>query len=227
MNNLYLIGGTERSGKTAILHRILKTKPMIAIQTDAIRRGMEKALLDDMDVIAPISNISISGDVFFQYQIDNSNKEIKDIIKQFSKKVSESKLVWDTIVGLISYYDKASRLIPKGSIEKGVDLIIEGVEINPERVKCLKLKNFSVKPVFVGFTEDTDFDKSIIDFKMEGFKIDNSDLDFLREGFNEHVKKGKQIKNDANRCGYKFFSFDNNNFERFCNGVVDYLVSEK
>ena len=40
MNNLYLIGGIERSGKTEILHRILKTKSMISVQTDAIREKL-------------------------------------------------------------------------------------------------------------------------------------------------------------------------------------------
>ena len=197
---------------------------MIAIQTDAIRDSVERALFDDMDIIAPIGNISFSGDLVFQRLIDNSKKEREDIIKQFSKKTSESELVWDAIVGIISHYDKPSRLTPKGSIEKGIDLIIEGIEINPERVKGLKLKNFSVKPVFVGFTEDTNFDKSIIDFKRDGFKVDDKDLDFLRESFDEHVEKGKKIESDANKYGYKFFSFDNNNFEEYCKNVLDYLL---
>lgn len=224
MNNLYLIGGAERCGKTTILHKFIKAKPVIAIQTDAIRDSIERVLFDEMDTIGPIGNVSFSGDVVFQRLIDNSKKEREDVIKQFSKKISESELVWDAIVGIISHYDKPSRLKPKGSIEKGIDLIIEGIEINPERVKGLKLKNFLVKPVFVGYTEDTSFEKTLIEFEKEGFNIDNKE--FIKEKHDEHVEKGKGIAMNADKYGYKFFSFDNNNFERYCSNVLDYLLSE-
>ncbi len=222
MNNLYLIGGTERSGKTVILHRILKTSPMIAIQTDAIRDSVERALFDDMEMIAPIGNISFSGDVIFQRLIDNYKREREDITKHFSKKVQEGELVWDAIVGIISHYDNPSRLVPKGSTEKGIDLVIEGIEITPERVKSLNLKNFSIKPVFVGYTKDTNFDITITQFKKEGFKVD--DIEYTKKKHDEHVEKGEKIESNANKYGYKFFSFDNNNFEEHCKNVLDYLL---
>lgn len=222
MNNLYLIGGSERSGKTTILHKIIKANPMIAIQTDAIRGSIEKVLFDEMEIIAPIGQVSFSGDVIFQRPIDNSKKEREDITKHFSKKILEGELVWDAIVGLISHYDNSSRLVPKGSTEKSIDLIIEGIEIKPERVKTLNTKNFLIKPVFVGYTEDTNFDITIIQFKKEGFKVD--DIEYVKKKHDEHVEKGKGIAISANKCGYKFFSFDNNNFEEYCRDVSDYLL---
>lgn len=222
MNNLYLIGGAERSGKTTILHKFIKTKPVIAIQTDVIRDGIEKVLFDEMEIIAPIGHISFSGDVVFKRSVDNSRRE--DITKHFSKNIPEGELVWNAIVGIISHYDNPSRLVPKGSIEKGIDLIIEGIEVTPERVNSLITKNFLIKPVFVGYTEDTNFDTTLIQFEKEGFKID--DKEFIKEKHDEHVEKGKRIAVNANKYNYKFFSFDNNNFERYCSNVLDYLLSE-
>lgn len=222
MNNLYLIGGAERCGKTTILHKFIKAKPVIAIQTDAIRDSIEKVLFDEMEIIAPIGHISFSGDVVFRSLVDDSKRE--DVTKHFSKNIPEGELVWNAIVGLISHYDKPSRLITKGSTEKSIDLIIEGIEVTPKRVNDLITKNFLIKPVFVGYTEDTSFEKTLIQFEKEGFNIDNKE--FIKEKHDEHVEKGKGIAMDADKYGYKFFSFDNNDFEKYCSNILDYLLSE-
>lgn len=130
-----------------------------------------------------------------------------------SKEVSQDELVWSTILGLISYYDN-----------KNIDLIIEGIEITPERIKSLNLNNLSIKPVFVGFTEDTNFNKAITDLGKDGFDTTELDQDLLKKRFDEHIEKGKKIANSANKYGYKFFSFDNNDYERYCSNVIKYLL---
>lgn len=40
MNKLYIIGGSPRCGKTAILNEVLKLQPMIGVSSDAIRAGV-------------------------------------------------------------------------------------------------------------------------------------------------------------------------------------------
>lgn len=202
MNYLYLIGGSTRSGKTTILHKIIARRPMIAIQTDAMRDGLRKALIDEIS--APISHLSFSGDVTFQRSEEDSEKE--SLTKHFAKEISQSELVWNAIVGLINYYEN-----------KSVDLIIEGMEITPERVKGLTLKNFLIKPVFVGFTEDTNFNKIIADL----------DKNLIKKRFDEHVEEGKKIAVDADKYGYKFFSFDNDKIEEYCNNVISYLLDQR
>lgn len=204
-----MIGGAERSGKTTILNKIMIRKPMIAIQTDAIRDSLMKALIGD--VSTPISRLSLSGDVTFQNSDDDYKKE--NTTKHFSKEISQSELVWSAIFGLINYYDNES-----------VDLIIEGIDITPERIKSLNLKNFLIKPVFVGFTENTDFNIAIADLGKDGFNITDLDKDTLKKRFDEHVEKGKKIAISTNKHGYKFFSLDNYDFERYCNNVVNYLL---
>lgn len=174
MNYLYLIGGAERSGKTTILNKILTKKPMIAVQTDAIRDSLKR---------------SVTGDV------------------------SQGELVWNTILGLISYYDN-----------KSIDLIIEGIEITSERIKSLNLKNLLIKSVFVGFTEVTNFDKAIAGLGKDGFKVTDLDKDLLKKRFDEHVEKGKKIAISADANGFRFFSFDNNDFESYCSNVINYLL---
>jgi 2-phosphoglycerate kinase len=198
MNYLYLIGGSPRSGKTTILKRFLTVKPMIAIQTDAIREGLRSALIDEKFVT--ISKLSISGEVIFQRLTDNVNA---DITKRFSQEISQDELIWKSISGLISYYDG-----------KGVDVVIEGIEITPDRIRSLNLKDLKTKAVFVGITEHSNFNKFI-----------ESNDDQIEKRLNEEIQKSRKVAADAQSYGYKFLSLDSNNFDGYCDNVVNYLIS--
>jgi 2-phosphoglycerate kinase len=111
MSNLYIIGGSTRSGKTTILNKVIKAKPMIAVQTDAIREGMRKALIGES--LVTINKLSFSGDVTFHRLSENSDVSHT---KHFSQEISQDELTWNNVAGLINYYD-----------DKGVDLIVEGM----------------------------------------------------------------------------------------------------
>jgi len=189
-------------------------KPMIAVQTDAIREAIRKALIGESSVT--INKLSFSGDATF-----HRLSEDKDIshTKHFSQEISQDELTWNAIAGLINYYDG-----------KGVDLIIEGMVITPEHVKSLVLKNFKINAAFVGITEDTNLNtileqanlnKDWIYTKIHEHGGDNS---IIKQQFNEEIIKSEKIANVAKEYGFKFFPFNNNDFETYCNDVMNYLI---
>jgi 2-phosphoglycerate kinase len=214
MNNLYIIGGSTRSGKTTILNKVIMVRPMIAVQTDAIREGMRRALIDESSVT--INELSFSGDVTFHRLSENNDISHT---KHFSQKISQDDLTWNAVVGLINYYD-----------DKGVDLIIEGMVITPERVKSLSFFNFKIKAAFVGITKDTNLNtileqanlnKDWIYKKIGEHSGDNS---VIKKAFNEEIEKSKKVAVMANEYGYKFFSLKNDDFEGYCNNVANYFL---
>ena len=187
---------------------------MIAVQTDAVREGVRRGLIQESSVT--INKLSFSGDVTFHRLGEDSDISHS---KHFSQEISQDDLTWNVVAGLINYYD-----------DKGVDLIIEGMVITPEHVKNLVLKNFKIKAVFVGITDDTSLDimleqsnlnKDWIYTKINEHGGDNT---VIKKAFNDEIKKSKKVAILANEYGYKFFPFKNNDFEKYCDEIVDYLL---
>lgn len=203
MNHLYIIGGSTRSGKTTILNKVIMAKPMIAVQTDAIREGLRKSLTGESFIT--INNLLFSGDVNFHRL--GENVDITHT-KHFSQEISQDELTWNAVAGLISYYDG-----------KGIDLIIEGMEITPERVKSLVLKDLIIKAAFVSITRDSDLSAA-----LEQVNENNGANTLLKKLFDEEVEKRKKVPIMASKYGYKFFSFTNDDFEGYCNDIVKYLL---
>ena len=46
----------------------------------------------------------------------------------------------------------------------------------------------------------------------------------IKERFNEEIEKSKRVAIAANEYGYKFFSLNADDFEAYCNNVVNYLI---
>ncbi|MDB5259086.1 MAG: hypothetical protein JWO73_294 [Candidatus Taylorbacteria bacterium] len=216
MNNLYLIGGSPRSGKTIIFKEMINRKPMIAISSDALRESARYTLTEEPFV--SIQKLSFEGDVSFHRA--GENKDISHA-KHFSYDIDQEELTWKAIVGLINFYDRKS----------GNSLIIEGMAITPERVKSLSLKNLKIKAAFVGFTDDSHL-KNILEYAHANEdwvhkKItleDGGDDSSVRKWFNEELGKNKEDATLAKEYGYEFFSPHEGSFEEYTNKVVEYLL---
>ena len=115
------------------------------------------------------------------------------------------------MIGVIHYYDN-----------KDVDLIIEGMEITPDRVKNLVLQNFKTRAVFVGPTAKTNL------HAMIGKADRDSRIKALvQRWFDEEVEKNQKVSDTANENGYKFFSLDSDDFEKYSNNVASYLLGNQ
>ncbi len=216
MNTVYLIGGSPRSGKTIIFNEVIKQKPMIAVSSDALREAARFTLLEERFVT--IQKLSFEGDATFHRA--GENKDISHT-KHFFYEIDQEELTWNTIKGLISYYDR------KG----GVPLIIEGMAITPERVKSLSVKDLEIRAVFLGFTDESYFEK-IFEYSNDKKdwiykKInqeDGGDDSAVRKWLKEELVKNKNAAALAEEYGYKFFSPHENSFEEYRNKVVKYLL---
>ncbi len=217
MTNLYLIGGSPRCGKTIIFKEVIEKKPMVAISTDALREMARYTLFEESYV--SVQSLSFQGDVTF-----HRAGEEKDIShkKHFSYEIDEEELTWKAVVGLIQCYDR----------NPGRSLIIEGVAITPERVKSLSLKNFKLKAVFLGFNNES-YLKNILDYSHEHkdwlykkVMIESGgDYSVAETWFKEELIRSKEVAMLAEKYGYKFFSPQEKNFQKYRDEVVEYLLA--
>ena len=216
MNIIYLIGGSPRSGKTTILTEILEQKPMLAIASDVLREGIRYALTDERFI--NINKLQIKTDVVF-----HRSKESADIehMKSYSQEISQDELTWKTLKGMIAMHDKGD-----------VPLLVEGIYITPERVQELELKNLKLKVVFLGFTEETYWDK-IMEYSAKNrdwiyTKIhleNNGDDSSVRKWFEGERQKNLKIAAEAKNNGYAFFS-PQESFDDYKKEVIAYLLSD-
>ncbi|CAN5684788.1 hypothetical protein BH11PAT2_BH11PAT2_03930 [soil metagenome] len=217
MKNLYLIGGSPRSGKTIIFNALLEKRPMIAINSDAVREGVRQAIIGEVGI--SINQLTITGDVTFHRSGESENISHD---KHFSYQITQEELTWKTLVGLIMYYDR-----------KNIPVLIEGMAITPESIKDLKLENLKLKAVFLGYLDNSQFD-SVLEYANQHKdwiykKINqenNGDDTAVRKWFGEEVEKNKVLAANANELGYKFFSPSTGSFEEYTDTVVNYLIGE-
>ena len=215
MNNLYLIGGSPRSGKTIIFNSVINKRPMVAISSDALREGARFALTGES--FANISDLSFDGDVSFHRTGDGTGVSYT---KHFSQRVSDDELTWNVVCGLINFYDK-----------KDIPVIIEGMVITPERVKSLDLKNLKIKAAFVGFTDNLQL-KSMLEYAhvnkdwiyKEIIDGDKEDESSVKKWYDEEKENNKHVAFDARRYGYGFFSPNESSFQEYCDKVIKYLL---
>jgi len=120
MAKAYLIGGTPRTGKTTLILRAIKERPMLAASTDAIRYALRRIIKETDE-----------PDLFHLGKFTSNDPERRNYIKNNPEAVidvqnNESVIVWRSVKDFIN-----------SNIEDGYDVIIEGIAVLPELVKQL------------------------------------------------------------------------------------------
>ena len=216
MSTLYTIGGSARSGKTTTLNMIMERHPIMAISFDAVREGMRNALIGESYISA--TSISFEGKATFHRPGEKSDITHTE---QFSQETNQDDLAWKTMEGIIAFYDR-----------KNISLAIEGASITPERIKKLNLKNLILRPVFVGFMNesylDTILEQSNIkkDWIYRWIQENNGDDTVVRNWFDNQLQENYLIAQQAKEYGYHFFEIKENNFEENCKAMAKYLLSQ-
>lgn len=113
----YLIGGAPRVGKTTAIQQLIKTQPMLAGSTDAVRHALRTMTAQDQ-----------YPDLFKSNQLGFDSPGNIDLFvnhPDISVKMqnAESEVVWNACVGYI-----------QSNIEDGVSVALEGVAILPKNV---------------------------------------------------------------------------------------------
>ena len=211
---IYLIGGQTRAGKTIISRQIMRRKHLISVSTDVIGAVVKKVLIDESYV--SIEKISFKGKVSLRRPGD---LKIHKII--FEKNSDENdNLTWDGVLGLIETYDR----------KNNIDILIEGIAVTPERVSRLKLKNLSIKAVFVGYSNESHADailkssKKNKDWIQIWLKEHGGDESLVEDWVKEGIIKSKRVEKLAKKFGYKYFDITKRPFREYVKAVSDYLL---
>lgn len=188
MNNLYLIGGRSRAGKSTIARGLAQRQSLgVEIKTDYIRAAIRHVLVGEVPR-KDINRVTFCGIATYQ-ETDRPKNEGTVPIGRIDQ--GEDDLAWLGVLGLLlQIYDG-----------KGVDVLVEGVAITPERVYELqpKLKKLQIKnPAFIGYSNGP-----------------------------EEPKHTEELKKQAEQFGYGYFDRKDRALEQHVQAVVDFLIQTK
>ncbi len=214
MNNLYVIGGPPRCGKSTILYELMKQKPVVAVQFDAVRDGVRNALFDETNV--EVTKLHLKGGVTFKKEDGASaSKAISIGITE------EDPFVWKALTGIVKYYDKDLDT---------QDLALEGTGITPTLASRLKPANYVIRAAFVGFT-DAAHSEAILahardkeDWIHTWLKQNQGDEAEVRAWINSEVERSKREAKEVAELGYGYFDLSKRPFEDHVKTAVEYLL---
>lgn len=210
---LYLIGGFARAGKTMVAREVMRRKRIISVSTDTIRAAIRKVLIGESRVA--VEKASFRGKVAF-HRPGSLKVYHFNIIKDYW---DEDKMTWQGILGFIETHDRHK-----------TDLLIEGIAITPERVHRLKLKNFRVKAVFVGYSRESylesilTYSKKKNDWIHTVIKEHNGNDAPVKKWMRENVEKSGVLKKKVKKFGYGYFDVSERSFKTQVKTAVSYLL---
>jgi hypothetical protein len=214
MNTLYLLGGPTRTAKTTIMTGLAAKKGIQFIAADAVGHGVRNLLTGEPHQM--LRDIEIHGSATRKKGM-MSNAPGEKIA--FSKKLTESEMSFQTIIGMLDYYGRSNESV---AFEAG---------FSPDWVSGLKLDYFTIRAAFVGYTDPSHADSVLAhakahphDWVNEWLHHDKGDETRIREWVARHIEGCKQLKAEAEQHGYPFFDISTQPFEDYVTAVQAYLL---
>ncbi len=128
MSTFYFIGGAPRTGKTKIIHEVIKQRPLLAASTDAIR-NVAKSLAspEDNPRLHKVGRGSFGSEQYMKLLEYNP-------AKMLDFEIAAAEETWASVLQFVSYYQADDK-----------DAALEGYVILP---KELVKQSFNYKAVF-------------------------------------------------------------------------------
>jgi 2-phosphoglycerate kinase len=215
-HTVYFIGGPGRVGKTTVAGEILRRKHLVVIQSDAIRAGIRKVLIDESYV--NIDEVSFKGKARFRRPGDLRTHEVA-----FARtRMTDDELTWIGILGLLEGYDRKNRF----------DVLVEGIVVTPEQIHRLKLKNLVTRAAFIGYTNESHlasilaYPKKEKDWVYKSIQEHGGSDAHLKPWARQEMAKSASMKKLAKKFGYKYFELSDQPFKKTIKAVVDYLIEK-
>ncbi len=213
MNTLYLLGGPPRTAKSTISRSLMAQLGIPVISSDAVAQGLRNVFIDEP--FQMLRSIEFNGIAEYKQSVELGGDK-----KPFSKNSNEADLTQQAILGMLDHYAR-----------NNTDVIVEGSVISPEWVASLDLPDFSVKPAFVGYTNDNHAD-SIINYAranpedwMNKWLEDNDGGEAkVRAWITKQALASQELKQQAESQGYAFFDISKQLFEDYLSSVQRYFI---
>lgn len=209
---LYLLGGSNRAGKSTIANGLLENLHAPLIHTDSVIEGLRTMFTGD-SAYKKIEEVAL--DVRGTIQRSKG-----DQLFQTSRVAQIDDLSRLTLLGMISY-----------NYRNNMDLILEGSLITPEWVKSLNFPNYNIRAAFVGYTNPSHADfilkhaKQIphdwINYRL---KADGGSEEGVRAWITEQAEVNKKQAQTASELGYQYFDITQQPFDQYVRNVQEYFL---
>jgi 2-phosphoglycerate kinase len=202
VNTLYILGGPPRAAKTTIMSGLAKELGIAFIAADAIEHGVRNVLTSEPHQM--LRDIEFAGSAEWKTSITEGGER-----RQFSNKATESELTLQAIIGMLDYYRRNNESVA-----------FEGAAFTPQIVKSLKVPGFTIKAVFVGFTNPAHAYQVIEyarsnphDWINSWLKSDSEEK--IRDWITKQAEKCVELKIEAKELEYPFFDISTMPFEQY------------
>ncbi|HET9412197.1 MAG TPA: hypothetical protein VFO38_05115 [Candidatus Saccharimonadales bacterium] len=203
MSDLYFIGGAPRTGKTTVVQKLLKQKPILAASTDAIRAVALGLVSKETD---PHLHRVERGPFGSEEHLSNlkSNQEL--LLKQ---ELASAEATWKSVLDFVGYYQKDAK-----------DALVEGVAVLPSELAKV---NFDFKAVFI--VNLTDQTEEILSHARENSFdwLSKYDDETIRQYATFNYRWNQYYAEEAVKYGFHVVEIEPKNFHQSVDTAVELL----